>query len=176
MGRKESFQMRDMRCPEVFYGSAGLSETWLNVLWDFPPRDTRTPSPSHPSLFLRRVEAGDSSARIIVPAMEGNREIFWKQKLQHWGCPLFFRTWIHETYCHVWTYMSESCLRAFQVSVWFYCRKSEFWQGFFSGFKWEILEDWAHHWQLPSHRVIPVFQWSYVVPPALRRVERMFWM
>lgn len=71
----------------------------------FHPETHAHPHPPHPHLFLRRVEAGDSSARIIAPAMEGNRD-FWKQKLQHWGCPLFLRTWIHETVLcmeHMWS-------------------------------------------------------------------------
>lgn len=70
MGRRESFQAHDMRCPESFYFCRTVSNLALSVLWDFTA--THTPL----ALFLRRVEAGDSCARLVAPAMASSRDIF----------------------------------------------------------------------------------------------------
>lgn len=64
--------MHNARCPEILCVSAELSENLFYVI--FHPC-THMHAHTHPTLFLRRVEAGDSSARIVAPAMEGNRDV-----------------------------------------------------------------------------------------------------
>lgn len=132
----------------------------LNVLWDFPPTHT-------PLYSIEGWKPGTAVPGLLHLQGKGT-EIFENRSIEF--VPGFSR-------CE----FTVLC----RIYKWFT------WTGYFriqSGFMVE-KKNWARHllifksgnysahfWQIPNHHMLPVFQQSYVVPPALRRMKRMFQM
>lgn len=131
-----SLYIHDMRCPESFMSlQVRLKFGAYYFIWFFHPH-THTHTP--PNLFLRRMQL----CQDYCTCSGGEQRDFWQQKLQHWDCPLKKRGQFlkHTAMYRMWVISANEVL-IFQVSVWFSCRKIQFWQGIFSYFKCEILEE-----------------------------------